>query len=245
MYNKTNSLFHVLLLWCVVFCLPSTALALDCDTGNNTISSDIASSFPPTVTASQNCVLDIDASVTINGSGSNGLGPALLAENDAMVRLLPDGSISANGSGGTSLIPRTAVRLQDDVIFTMLGGSVSAGGSGNEVDRVGIFAEGNATAILRGGAINAAGSGSGVRTEIVAEDSSTIFIFGSGFNFGLGDIQSLSGTVTGTLEDGSPIEWRFARDADARIVLAVPEPSSAILGVGFAMSMLLRRRRFA
>ena len=61
-------------------------------------------------------------------------------------------------------------------------------------------------------------------------------------NFPLGDIVATSGTLTGTLADGTLINIDFARASTATITL--PEPSAmTALGSGIAMLALLYRRR--
>ena len=77
---------------------------------------------------------------------------------------------------------------------------------------------------------------------LLALDDSVVQIFGSGFNFPLGDIVATSGTLTGTLADGTPINVNFGRASTATITL--PEPSAlTALGSGIAMLALLYRRR--
>jgi hypothetical protein len=52
----------------------------------------------------------------------------------------------------------------------------------------------------------------------------------------------LSGTITGELADGSPIEWNFLRDPTATIVL-VPEASSGVMILVSAIILIAGHRK--
>ncbi len=85
-------------------------------------------------------------------------------------------------------------------------------------------------------------SGGTIAGSLFALDQSVITIRGSGFNFQMGDIAATSGTLTGFLLDGTPINNPFGRASTATITL--PEPSAlTALGSGIAMLALLYRRR--
>lgn len=76
---------------------------------------------------------------------------------------------------------------------------------------------------------------------VSAFQDSAITIHGSDFNFPLLEpIEPLRGVLTGTLADGSPVEWSFERESTASIVL-VPEPSSQLLGLWGMLGLLWRR----
>ncbi|MCA9168226.1 MAG: hypothetical protein KDB23_11180 [Planctomycetales bacterium] len=74
-----------------------------------------------------------------------------------------------------------------------------------------------------------------------AEDRGTIIVYGSDFNYPLGEVPDLAGTLEGKLIDGNLIRWRFARATDARIIL-VPEPSGPVIA-GLAIPLLVRTLR--
>lgn len=60
---------------------------------------------------------------------------------------------------------------------------------------------------------------------IKAFDTSEIIFSGYGFNYPDGDITAISGTLTGFLDDGTPINIEFGRATTATITLnSVPEP---------------------
>jgi hypothetical protein len=69
-----------------------------------------------------------------------------------------------------------------------------------------------------------------------------VTIEGSGFNYPYGAIADASGTLTGTLADGTAIDCPFETHGGASIVL-VPEPAAlSLLALG-ALAMLRRRRK--
>ena len=78
-----------------------------------------------------------------------------------------------------------------------------------------------------GGDVRAAGTGylqirgGELVGEIVALESSTITIVGGQFNLLLGELTELSGTLTGLLADGTPLNTNFSRASTATITLVV------------------------
>ena len=96
-----------------------------------------------------------------------------------------------------------------------------------------VFAQNDSSVDVRGGS---------VAREFVALDGSAISIFGSGFNLPIGDIGARSGTLTGFLSDGTPLNNSFVRATTAKITL-VPEPSTALLFATGLATMAVRRRR--
>ena len=96
-----------------------------------------------------------------------------------------------------------------------------------------VLASGAAHVTIRGGSV----------ASIVARNTSRVDLIGAGFNFPLGDVGNPSGTLTGTLADGTPLAASFARDAGATIHLA-PEPHAAALTLcsGLALGAVARRR---
>jgi hypothetical protein len=111
-----------------------------------------------------------------------------------------------------------------------------------------LFARGNSNAVISGGNFEVAlvpRPPNNVRDYLIchleAIDASTITLIGSGFNYPLGPITDVEGTITGFLKDGSPIDWNFRRDSAANIVL-VPEPSAiALCGLGWLLAIGGRR----
>jgi hypothetical protein len=78
-------------------------------------------------------------------------------------------------------------------------------------------------------------------SPIIAFGTSYIYIEGSGFNYPYGPIPVSSGTLTGTLSDGTPLDVEFGRASTA--VIELPEPSALMaLESGIAMLALLYRR---
>jgi hypothetical protein len=119
------------------------------------------------------------------------------------------------------------------------GGSFS-GGSG-----------GACTVLNLGGEINIYGGsfsdGTGPSTFGIDAEGGTIDLFGRSFSSGFGPISVLSGTLSGTLEDGHSLALTFYQDAPGEIVLvSTPEPSTlALLAAGTfcLVGYRLRRRK--
>jgi len=119
--------------------------------------------------------------------------------------LVADDLSTANVSGGD---------LSDYVIVRGFGTANIVGGT---IWGVAAYADGSAD--ISGGLINAWPQ----ETGLIATGSSTISIRGTGFNYPYGKIPDASGTLTGTLADGTSIHTGFNITADGAIVL-VPEP---------------------
>ena len=86
-------------------------------------------------------------------------------------------------------------------------------------------------------------SGGDFGGSLFALDSADVAIFGEGFNFPNGEIMDITGTITGTLADGTVLDLDFGRASTATIRL-VPEPSTALLlASGLAALAVGRRRR--
>jgi hypothetical protein len=163
---------------------------------------------------------------------------------------LNSGTITGGNINGSGII--YAVELGGGR-FTMNGGQVSPGGGG-----IAIQVNTSGLAEIFGGTISsgspffAAISGGGGRANIfggnidgpLRADSpgSLIMVAGTSFNFPFGPISATSGTLTGTLLDGTPINAEFHRGNSAQIVL-VPEPASGLMLVALAGGGVAGRRR--
>ena len=97
----------------------------------------------------------------------------------------------------------------------------------------GLQAKGSSIVNLFGGSVEViwAGGWSDLHDAILT-------VVGSGFNLPYGPIAEDSGTLTGTLANGDPINASFRIFSDASIVLAVPEPSSIALPVAAAIGLV-------
>lgn len=82
--------------------------------------------------------------------------------------------------------------------------------------------------------------GGSIGNILTAEDTSIITVYGSNFNYGPGEIPDRTGTLTGILSNGDPINNDFYISTNASIVL-VPEPSTLLLVVLGAV--LIRKRK--
>ena len=86
-----------------------------------------------------------------------------------------------------------------------------------------------------------------VESGLLANETGTIYIRGTGFNYPYGAIPVSSGTLTGVLANGDPFQTRFDISGGGTIKL-VPEPSTlALLGAAATglLALAWRRRRFS
>lgn len=94
----------------------------------------------------------------------------------------------------------------------------------------GVLASGSAHVDIRGGeiafaiadafAVDGLPPDDWVLRELEIRENATIVLRGNHFNLPLFDpVESLTGVVTGTLADGSPVSWRFERDTTATLML--------------------------
>jgi len=97
-------------------------------------------------------------------------------------------------------------------------------------------------------------SGGSVGEAIRADDSSTITVLGTGFavdgvSVSFGPIAAMSGTLTGTLESGEPIDSYFCHSGcedfgqpHTGLIALVPEPDAALLFPVAVLSLAAVRR---
>lgn len=80
--------------------------------------------------------------------------------------------------------------------------------------------------------------------NVVAVDETLFHIFGNSFNHPLGELDT-SGTLTGFLENGSPLDIDYGRATTATIrLIQAPEPSKPMLSaVAIGTPAELSRRR--
>jgi len=181
----------------------------------------------------------LDTSSVINNAGNltaGGLtgGTGIFASDNATVSLF-GGSVTGNPQifGFDS---GTGILALGNATVAIFGGNVAGSGPFG----TGIMASGNATVSIFGGNIV------GGLSDLSVSDNAVITLFGSGFNLPLGEVGPIFGTITGTLQDGTPIDFSFTRgeDGSGRIILApaqvqvVPEPSGLAL-TGFGLFGLL------
>ena len=175
----------------------------------------------------------------------------------AMISLYPIGNSTVVVTGGLishDLSPRD----NSTVVFS--GGSVGAilQGLGNSTIEFSggtisqsLVAKGNSTVSISGGSIGGSG--------LYAWDSGMIYLYGSNFSVGNEDLafgdslrdyatlqgSYLTGTITGTLQDGSLMNNTFRiREADYANITIVPAPGAFLLGsIGLSLAGWKLRRR--
>ena len=145
------------------------------------------------------------------------------------VEIAASGSVSRDlRATGHSLVRVAGGSVAGDVVAGDMAEAEIA--SGSVLGQV--IASGAAHVTIRGGSVSG----------IVVRDAARVDLVGSGFDFPLGDVTVLSGTLTGTLDDGTPLSTSFERDASATIHLA-PEPGALTLACGAAISLLVLAQR--
>ncbi len=161
------------------------------------------------------------------------------------------------GSPGTMVAAGSSTLTFSGGTTDFLGGNTNSSITvlGGTIDR--LFIEGASVATLYAGTITG-NVGFAIETRgtthlsifgggfpsLVSIDQSTVEIIGSGFNLPLGNITALSGTLTGSLSDGTPLNISFGRASTATITL-VPEPNTGLLVMTGILGLAAWRRRSA
>ncbi len=147
------------------------------------------------------------------------------------IEIAPGGSVSGD------------LRASGHSLVRVAGGSVAGDVVARDDARAEIKSGSVLGQVLASGAAHVTILGGNV-TTLVARDTARIDLAGTGFNFPLGDVGDLAGTLTGTLADGTPLSASFVRDAGATIQL-VPEPGAFALALcsGVTLGAVARRRR--
>jgi hypothetical protein len=78
--------------------------------------------------------------------------------------------------------------------------------------------------------------------DLLALDESVVEIHGAGFNLPTGNVTGSGGRITGTLEDGTPIDVGFLRAPGATIRL-IPEPRALAGSLAASLALWLCARR--
>ena len=142
-------------------------------------------------------------------------------------------ALDAGGSTTRDLraIEHSIVRLSGGAVAGDLVASDSASAEVQSGSVAGsVVATGNAVITITGGSVVA----------LAARDTARIELHGLAFALPDGDVTELAGTITGTLEDGTPISASYERDATATIRL-VPEAGSALAGLAAVASLAALR----
>ena len=163
--------------------------------------------------------------VSAGASGSNSsTSNAIDVNNRAANITMSGGTVSGAGNGDD-------INLNFGGTFTMTGGTLQSGPSGNAIFNRGLVNIYGGT--IDGGILNQGGA---------------VNIYGGSFNYQFGPISSSYGTLVGTLSDGSPIDAGFDNELKSgSFVLiqtqAIPEPSGLVNVTIGAVGLLNRRQQ--
>lgn len=195
------------------------------------------------VSASGSSVINIHAGVF--GSGTTTGSGGFNATDNAVINIF-GGDIAKQTAGlnasGNGVINVYGIGSQPASINTTGGGVIH-------------FLEGSLqNLVARGPGVKLSGT-DGSLASIVAEDSSVIRIYGSGFkafngavDLPYGPIPFAAGNLTGTLADGTPItSVSFSRNlvsgGTRGVIILVPEPSTVAIALLPLVGVVLHRRR--
>jgi hypothetical protein len=128
------------------------------------------------------------------------------------------GSIS---SGGFIDNFASGLSAWDDARVSVYGGTfmgIISSGGGGVLRAQGLSAAGNSLVSVYGGSFTASGASSNLGLLVL--DNAQVTLFGNGFNFPLGPISALTGTITGTLRSGESIDVSFFQSHSGQIILS-------------------------
>ena len=136
---------------------------------------------------------------------------------------LSGGIVNSMESHDDSVMTFSGGELRDGVFTLDRSRMIISGG----INHWGIQSTASSVVTITGGDIT--GNNSLSDSDLLIQDASQLILVGDQFNYPLGDVPDLTGTLTGVLLDGNPFELDFERDSTARITLAIPEPATASL----------------
>jgi hypothetical protein len=198
-----------------------------------------------TIVNSQGTAADVDPAFRSEGSGKLRVSesqfqsayalpreprlPALFAATGTSLLQVDQGTYELNVSA-TSDTPWSVFTADAAAELRVDAGSfrLSYGEDVTTATAVGLLAEDQSRTEINGGRFEFEVGDSTIR-HLDVRDEAIVTLFGSGFNYPLFEpLRPLKGRITGTLHDGSPVDWRFQRGPTATILL-VPEPTSVLI----------------
>lgn len=145
----------------------------------------------------------------------------------------------ASGLSTLSILGGTFWGGEDEYNYCRALDSATVNITAGQFDEIAFEAYDSSTVSISGGTVELlrAGSSSGAHTSVIT-------VKGTGFNYPYGEIPDRSGTLTGVLASGDPIDAPFEIHAGAAIRL-VPEPCSAALFAALGVTLFVFTARAA
>jgi hypothetical protein len=153
----------------------------------------------------------------------------VVARDGGVVSVLGGAIAGGLGSNGSDCGVPSVVNVSGGSVAGGLSASALAFVSGGEIAGD-VTASGSGEIEISGGSIGG---------MLVALDDAEIRVLGGDFNHPLGAISDTSGTLTGVLADGTPIDVPFGRASSATIL--VPEPSPELVHLAALAGLLVVR----
>jgi hypothetical protein len=147
-------------------------------------------------------------------------------------------------SGGTCINTAIGLSALGTSRVSVYGGSITgevSSGGGSTNSATALRAAGSSVVSIYGGSFHGWWD-----TDLRVLENAQVTLYGSGFNYPLGPVSDLTGTISGTLQSGESIALSFSQSRAGQIVLAVPEPGSlglATIGLMGLFGSPARRRR--
>ena len=215
------------LLLAFIFLLLSSAPAAFADfIFNNGTTNTVTSPINDRVQILNNTVVIFNAGGNVTAFASLGgfLTASLAAVSVFDTSHVIDNAANLTGTmstGGCNVNTASGLSAWDDARVSVSGGTftglVSSGGGG-PLRAQGLSAAGNSQVSVSGGSFTASGASSNFGLLVL--DNAQVTLFGNGFNFPLGPISALTGTITGTLQSGESINVSFSQSHSGQIILS-------------------------
>lgn len=149
--------------------------------------------------------------------------------------------LGAISSGGGCTNTANGILAAGNSHLNILGGKFTGSINGSDINSSnGLSASGNSVVSITGGDF------AGDTHDLFLQDNAQVMLFGTNFNAPYGSLNALTGTITGTLENGQVIDLSFLQSHSGQITLSpIPEPTSIYLAIAGLLFNLGRHKREA